>query len=109
MKFVCHYYCRHEPTTGGCVSDLDSEASAHYCIKLYGFTAIELLVALVSIFTAFCLAVLVVRHFESAWRWLGATVVFIVGYIVIYFCLLVSTIYLVGRLSEWLDKRRHLD
>jgi len=77
--------------------------------KQTGLAAIELLVALVSLFLAFWPAMQIVTHFQSGWRWVIAAVVFIVVYAAAYFVLLVGFIRALGSLCERWDRRRQKD
>ena len=74
-----------------------------------GFAAIELLVALGSLFLAFWLAMQFVTHFQSGWRWVVAAVVFVAAYAAFYFVLLVGFIRIFGSFCEWWDRRRKRD
>lgn len=78
-------------------------------IKQTGLAAIELLVALVSLFLAFWPAMQIVAHFQSGWRWVVAAAVFVVVYAAAYFVLLVGFIRALGSLCERWERRRQKD
>jgi hypothetical protein len=77
--------------------------------KQAGLTLIELLAALISVFIAFWLAVLVIRGFDSAWRWAGGVAVFLAAYAATYFLLLVGFLRMIGAFCARWDRRRHTD